>query len=50
METNSKLKTSGCNIIDVKNFTELLDARDNLNLPIIYLNTEPHHEKLMMNI
>ena len=44
VETNSKLKTSGCNIIDVKNFTELLDARDNLNLPIIYLNTEPHHE------
>ncbi len=44
VETNSKLKTSGCNIVDVKNFTELLDARDNLNLPIIYLNTEPHHE------
>ena len=44
VETNSKLKTSGYNIIEIKNFTELLDARDNLNLPILYLNIIPHHE------
>ena len=44
VETNSKLKTSGYNTIEVKNFTELLDARDNLNLPIIYLNIKPHHD------
>ena len=31
----------------VKNFNELLDARDNLKLPIIYLNTIPHHEGLL---
>ena len=44
VESNSKLKTSGYNIIEVKKFTELLDARDNLNLPIIYQNIEPHHK------
>ena len=42
VETNSPLKTKGLNIIDIKSFTELLDARDNLNLPILYLNTIPH--------
>ena len=46
VETNSPLNKTGYNVIDVKNFTELLDARDNLNLPIIYLNTIPHHEGL----
>lgn len=44
VETNSSLKTKGLNVIDIKSFTELLDARDNLNLPILYLNTVPHKE------
>lgn len=44
VETNSKIKLKDFNVIEVKNFTELLDARDNLNLPILYLNTIPHHE------
>ena len=44
VETNSSLKTKGLNIIDIKSFTELLDARDNLNLPILYLNIIPHQE------
>ena len=44
VETNSPLKTRGLNVIDIKSFTELLDARDNLNLPILYLNTVPHKE------
>lgn len=44
VETNSELKTKGYNIIEIKSFTELLDARDNLNLPILYLNTIPHEE------
>ncbi len=44
VETNSELKTKGYNVIEVKNFIELLDAKDNLNLPIIYLNTIPHKE------
>ncbi len=44
VETNSSLKTKGFNIIEINTFTELLDARDNLNLPILYLNTIPHHE------
>ena len=44
VETDSELKTRGYNIIEIKNFTELLDARDNLNLPILYLNTIPHEE------
>ena len=46
VETNSPLDKKNYNIIDVKNFTELLDARDNLNLPIIYFNSIPHHEGL----
>jgi hypothetical protein len=44
VETNSSLKTRGLNVIDIRSFTELLDARDNLNLPILYLNTIPHKE------
>ena len=44
VETDGELKTRGYNIIEVKNFTELLDARDNLNLPILYSNTIPHEE------
>lgn len=44
VETNSPLKTKGLNVIDINSFTELLDARDNLNLPILYLNTIPHQE------
>ncbi len=44
VETNSPLKTRGLNVIDIRSFTELLDARDNLNLPILYLNTIPHKE------
>lgn len=44
VETNSDLKTKGLNIIEIRSFTELLDARDNLNLPILYLNTVPHKE------
>lgn len=44
VETNSKLKINGYNIIKINSFMELLDARDNLNLPILYLNTIPHKE------
>ena len=44
VETDSKLDTNSYNVIEIKNFTELLDARDNLNLPILYLNTIPHEE------
>lgn len=44
VETNSPLKTRGYNTIEVKNFIELLDAHDNLKLPIIYLNTKEHEE------
>ncbi len=44
VETNSSLKTKGLNVIDINSFTELLDARDNLNLPILYLNKIPHQE------
>jgi hypothetical protein len=44
VETNSSLHTKGLNTIDIGSFTELLDARDNLNLPILYLNTIPHKE------
>ena len=44
VETNSDLKTKGLNVIEIGSFTELLDARDNLNLPILYLNTIPHRE------
>ena len=44
VETDSELNTKGYNVIEIKNFTELLDARDNLNLPILYLNTIPHEE------
>ena len=44
VETDSKLDTKDYNVIEIKNFTELLDARDNLNLPILYLNTIPHEE------
>lgn len=44
VETNSPLHTKGFNVIEIGSFTELLDARDNLNLPILYLNTIPHQE------
>ena len=44
VETNSPLYTKGLNVIEIGSFTELLDARDNLNLPILYLNTIPHQE------
>ena len=44
VETDSKIDTKSYNVIEIKNFTELLDARDNLNLPILYLNTIPHEE------
>ena len=44
VETNTVFDKKGYNIINVKNFIELLDARDNLNLPILYYNTVPHHE------
>ena len=46
VETNSPLKTKGLHVIEIESFTELLDARDNLNLPILYLNTIPHREGL----
>lgn len=44
VETNSSLKTKGYNIVEVKSFVELLDAHDNLQLPILYLNTKEHEE------
>ncbi len=44
VETNSLINTKSYNMIKVKNFNELLDARDNLKLPIIYFNTIPHRE------
>lgn len=44
VETDSLFDKKGYNIINVRNFTELLDARDNLNLPILYYNIVPHKE------
>ena len=44
VETDSELDRDDYNIIEIKSFTELLDARDNLNLPILYFNSIPHHE------
>ena len=49
VETKAIINMDECNIIEVKSFTELLDVRDNLKLPILYLNIV-EHEKGMFYI
>ncbi len=44
VETKTKIDLSKCHIADVKSFTELLDVRDNLKMPIMYYNTVEHQE------
>lgn len=44
VETKNDLDVSNCKIIDVRDFSELLDVRDNLRLPIVY-NNIVNHEK-----
>ena len=42
VETDSKLTKSKYHIINLDKFEELLDAHDNLNLPILYTNLVKH--------
>ena len=49
VETKNEMNISECNIIDVSNFEELLDVRDNLKLPILY-SCIVKHEKGMFYI
>ena len=44
VETKNDLDTTDCKIIDVRDFSELLDVRDNLRLPIVYNNIVPHEK------
>ena len=44
VETDNAIDMSKYNIIEVKKFSELLDVRDNLKVPILYLNTIKHEE------
>ena len=44
VETTSKPDTKGKTIIDIKDFKELLDVRDNLNLPIKYFIVNEHQK------
>ncbi len=44
VESKTNIKLSKYNVIDVKSFTELLDVRDNLKLPIIYFNIVKHEK------
>lgn len=44
VETHTKLNMDKYNIIEVKNFTELLDVRDNLKVPILYYNIVKHEK------
>ena len=42
VETKTKFDMTNYNITSVKSFTELLDVRDNLKLPIVYYNIIEH--------
>ena len=44
VETNTSLDFSKYNIINIAKFTELLDVRDNLKVPILYYNIAKHEE------
>ena len=44
VETKSIIKMEKYNIIEVEKFTELLDVRDNLKVPIIYCNMVKHEK------
>ena len=44
VETKAIINMDDCKIIEVKSFTELLDVRDNLKLPILYLNIVEHEK------
>lgn len=44
VETHSSIDMSKYNIIEVKEFTELLDVRDNLKVPILYFNIVKHEK------
>ena len=44
VETHTITNMDNCNIIGVNNFNELLDVRDNLKVPIIYLNIVKHQK------
>jgi hypothetical protein len=46
VESKTDISFDNCNIIEVKSFTELLDVRDNLKLPIIYYNIVAHQKGL----
>ena len=49
VETKTLIDMNDCKVIEVKSFTELLDVRDNLKLPILYYNIV-EHEKGMFYI
>ena len=42
VETKTDFDMSNYNVTSVKSFTELLDVRDNLKLPIVYYNIIEH--------
>ena len=44
VEARNTIDISECKVVDVNSFTELLDVRDNLKMPIIY-NLIVKHEK-----
>lgn len=44
VETKTSVDMSKYNIIEVKKFTELLDVRDNLKVPILYFNIVKHQK------
>ena len=44
VETKTEINMADCNIINVKDFDELLDVRDNLKNPIMYYNTIKHQK------
>ena len=44
VETHTNIDMTKYNIIEVKKFTELLDVRDNLKVPILYLNIVKHEK------
>lgn len=44
VETKTAIDISKYNIIEIRNFSELLDVRDNLKLPIIYYNIVKHEK------
>ena len=44
VETETSMDMTKYNIIEVKKFTELLDVRDNLKVPILYFNIIKHEK------